>query len=72
MAVLGKALFMSRNRMEATSPQHHASFTVLTIRWIELVPAHPGHPPKWFAGRMLHFSHMVIMSSVWQLFSRQE
>jgi hypothetical protein len=69
MLMLEKAPFTSRKRVEATCPFLQASFTVFVSRCTESVVVRPGLAPKWFAGSMLCFSHIVTISSTWQLLS---
>jgi hypothetical protein len=69
MLTLRKAPFTSRKRVEATCPFLQAFFTIFVSRCTESVVVHPGLAPKWFAGSMLCFSHIVTISSAWQLLS---
>ena len=64
MSTLGKAALTSRKRVDATCPLRQASLTVFVSRWIESVVVHPGLAPKWFAGRISSFSHIVTISVV--------
>jgi hypothetical protein len=69
MLMFGKAPFMLRKSFDATCPFLQVSFIVFMRRCTESVVVRPGLAPKWFAGSILCFSHLVTISSAWQLLS---
>jgi hypothetical protein len=44
-----------------------AMFECFVNRYIESVVVRPGLAPQWLAGSMSYSSHIVTMSSAWQL-----